>query len=118
VGEVIISNEEWAPFALSQYDEGGYGLTLGDFDDCWEIFEEYDYEPGGYGWHGVAEALIRLRAPHLADKIEFDPEASLFAAYGTDRAALEELARLMKSAMMDEALLRSALESTDPELMD
>lgn len=98
--------------------QNSFSLLLTDFDEGAEVFEESDYDPGGYAWHGVADALIRLRAPHLADKIKFDPESSMFAAYGPNRAALEELAALLKSAMDDHSLLRTALENADPDLMD
>ena len=113
-----MTNEEFAPFSISHYEDGRFGLILDDFGDCYEIFEEAGYESGGYGWHGVADALIRLKAPHLANKIEFNPEASMFAAYGQDRAAIEELGRLLRSAVDDESLLKNALENADPELMD
>lgn len=113
-----MTNQEFAPFSVSQYEDGDWGLTLSEFDDCYEIFDEFGYENGGYGWHGVAEALIRLKAPHLAKKIEFDPEASMFAAHAKKRDDLEELARLLRAAIDDEALLRTALENADPELMD
>lgn len=108
---------DFAPFSFAEH-EGRFCLMLTEFDACYEIFEEAGYESGGYGWHGVSEALIRLRAPHLAKKIQFDPEASMFVAYGKDRAALEELARLLIRAMNDESLLREALENADAELMD
>jgi hypothetical protein len=113
-----MTNQEFAPFSISHYEDGRFGLILGDFDDCYEIFDEFGYENGGYGWHGVAEALIRLKAPHLAKKIKFDPEASMFAAHAKKRDDVEELARLLRAAIDDESLLRSALENADPELMD
>ena len=110
-------NNQFVPLRLVE-NEDSFNLYLDEFDQCAEVFEEMDYDGGGYGWHGVADAIIRLNAPHLAGKIEFDPEASLFVAYGPDRAAIEELARLLKSAIDDETLLRTAIENADPELMD
>ena len=112
------ADEEFAPFSVTQYEDGDWGLNLSEFDDCYEIFDEFGYESGGYGWHGVAEALIRLKAPHLAEKINFDPEASMFAAHAKNRQDIEELARLLRAALDDEALLKTALENVDPELMD
>ncbi len=82
------------------------------------MFEKNGYESGGYAWHGVAEAMIRLHAPHLGNKVKFDPESSMFVAYGPDREALEQLAALLKRAMTDEALLQSAIENAIPDLMD
>ena len=108
---------DFMPFLLTE-NEDSFSLLLTEFDACSEIFDEAGYESGGYGWHGVAESLIRLKAPHLAKKINFDPESSMFCAYGDDRAALEELARLLISTMNDESLLKTALENADAELMD
>lgn len=112
-----MSNNEFAPFRLVE-NEDGFNLYLDEFDECAETFDEAGYESGGYGWHGVADALIRLKAPHLKKKIEFDPEASLFVAFSQDRAAIEELGRLLRNAIDDKTLLKTALENADPELMD
>ena len=106
-------SKDITPFRISEH----FSLSLTELDEAAEVFEECGYDGGSYGWHGVADALIRLKAPHLADKLEFDPEASMFAAYGPDRNALEELAVLLKSAMNDHALLKMAIENADPELM-
>jgi hypothetical protein len=72
---------------------------------------------GGYGWHGVADALLRLKAPKLRKLVQFDPEGSMFVAFGKDRAALAQLAKLMLEAMNDPALLKDAIEKADPKLM-
>jgi hypothetical protein len=72
---------------------------------------------GGYGWHGVADALTRLKAPKLKKKVRFDPEAGMFTAHGTDREALVQLAKLMKEAMTDPAVLSEALANVKPGLM-
>jgi len=110
-------NSDFAPFIFSEH-EGNFSLMLTEFDSFAEVFEEAGYDAGGYAWHGVADALIRLHAPYLAKKIQFDPEASMFVAYGKDRTALKELARLLLRTMRDEVLLKTALENADPELMD
>ena len=110
-------NKDITPFIMSAH-ENSFSLLLTEFDAGAEVFEEHGYESGGYGWHGVADALIRLHAPQLADKVKFDPESSMFCAYGPDRAALKALAELLKRAMNEPELLKSALENADPELMD
>lgn len=110
--------DDFAPFRLLDHDEGHTSLLLSEFEPHSAIFEELGYDAGGYAWHGVADALIRMRAKHLRRKVQFDPEASLFAAYGKERAALVELARLLRDAVNDPALLREAIEAADPDLMD
>jgi hypothetical protein len=88
------------------------------FDSWAGTFEELGYDAGGYAWHGVADSLIRLKAPKLRRKIKYDPEAGMFVAYGTDRDALEQLAKLLREAMNDPAVLKDAIEKANPKLMD
>jgi hypothetical protein len=108
--------DDIAPLRLLDGD-GPTSLMLTEFDEWSEAFEDAGYEGGGYGWHGVADALIRLKAPKLKKKVRFDPEASMFVAHGPDRAALVQLAKLMKGAMTDPAVLREALANVKPGLM-
>lgn len=97
--------------------EGSYSLMLTEFDAWHDAFEEAGYEGGGYGWHGVADALIRLKAPKLKKKVQFDPEGGMFVAFGTDRDAIVQLARLLKEALTDPAVLKEALATVNPKLM-
>ena len=69
------------------------------------------------GWHGVADALIRLKAPKLKKKIDFDLEASMFVAFGKDRDALVQLAKLLLEAMAKSEVLMEAIEKANPKLM-
>jgi hypothetical protein len=71
----------------------------------------------GYGWHGVADALVRLKAPKLKRKFDYDPEGSMFVAFGNNRGALAQLARLMLGAMADPAVLKEAIANANPKLM-
>jgi hypothetical protein len=112
----VPEKDDIAPLRLLD-GEGSISLMLTEFDEWAEAFEEAGYEGGGYGWHGVADALIRLKAPKFKKKVRFDPEASMFVAHGPDREALVELARLMKGAMTDPAALREALANVKPGLM-
>jgi hypothetical protein len=50
--------------------EDEYSLTFSDFDPTAAVFEEMGQEGGGYGWHGVVDALVRMQAPELAPKLE------------------------------------------------
>src|SRR4051812_46384145 len=97
--------DEFAPLRLLEAD-GSYTLMLTEFDRWAGTFEEVGQDGGGYGWHAVADALIRLKAPKLKRKVKYDPEASMFVAYGTDRAALVQLAELLLAAMADPAVLK------------
>jgi hypothetical protein len=110
--------EGFSPLALGETSPGNYSLTLTEFDRWASTFEEAGQDGGGYGWVGVADALIRMKAKKLRRRIHYDPEASMFVAFGKDREALVTLARLLLAAMADPAALLEAIENADPELMD
>jgi hypothetical protein len=110
-----MAENEFAPCRLLDNGDGRYSPLLTEFDATASVFEEMGQEGGGYGWHGVVEALVRMKAPGLARKVKYDPEASMFVAYGKNRAALEKVAGLIRAAIQDAALLRQAVENADPE---
>jgi hypothetical protein len=111
-------NDDFAPCRLVEHEGGTFSLVFDDFDATAATFEVMGQEEGGYGWHGVVEALVRMKAPRIAKKLSYDPEASLFAAVSKDRRALATVAGLIRSAMADPQLLREAIENADPELID
>lgn len=108
----------YAPCLLVEHDNGNLSLILVDFDATFETFEEMGYDGGGYAWCGVADWLMRTHAPELATSVKYDPEAGMLSAYGADRATLERLASLIRSAIEDPVLLRKAITNADPEMMD
>ena len=108
-------------FKITKDDDGGFLLSFDDFSASPaidEAFEKAGYEGGGYGWHGVVEALVRMQAPHLASKLDYDPEASSLTISSTSHEALVQVGALMRDAMTDAELLQEALKNVDPELMD
>ncbi len=112
-------SDEFAPLTLIETSPGNFSLLLSEFNPWAETFEEMGYsEAGGYAWHGVADALVRWKAPKLKKKFDYDPEGSMFAAYGNDRDALQQLAKLILEAMADPAILKEAIEKANPDLMD
>jgi hypothetical protein len=52
--------DDFAPCTLVEHDDGTWSLLFTDFDATEEAFEEMGQEGGGYGWHGVVEALVRM----------------------------------------------------------
>jgi hypothetical protein len=107
----------FAPLQLIETTAGNYSLMLTEFDEWAGTFEEMGQDGGGYGWHGVADALVRLRAPKLKKKFDYDPEGSMFVAFGKDKDALTQLARLILTAMADPAVLKEAIAKANPKLM-
>lgn len=110
-----------SPFGLSDIADGEdvtFYLSMSRFDDYEEIFRACGYEGGGYDWEAVARQIIRASAPHLAERIRFDPEGSLFTAYGNDQDALIELATHMKKVMADKESLTATINAADPDWFD
>ncbi|MGW5310633.1 Imm51 family immunity protein [Nocardia thailandica] len=112
----------FAPLVFFEYDHkpGTFCLMLGDGDMTAgaEVFAEAGYEPGGYGWTGVARAALALRAPQLSDRVRFDPEAGMMVAYGTDADALRTLGSYLQEALRDTTVLAGFLAAGDPEWYD
>jgi Immunity protein 51 len=113
-----MSEDEFAPCWLTSHDDGTLSLCFDDFDAAAEVFEEVGYEGGGYGWHGVVEALVAMRASKLKRQLRYDPEASMFCVVSRNRDALRAVAGLIRAAVADPALLREALGRADPEIME
>jgi len=110
-------DNEFAPLKLIETTPGSFSLMLTQFEPWAATFEQMSQEGGGCGWHGVADALIRLMAPKLKKKIDFDSEASMFVAFGKDRDALVQLAKLLLEAMARPEVLMEAIEKAHPKLM-
>ena len=109
--------DDFAPSSLVEHTHAGatsrYSLIFDDFGPCADAFEARGFEAGGYAWHGVIETLVRMEAPELADRIGYDPESSMFAAYGDDRDALLRVAQLIRAVHTDRALLERVLDNVD-----
>ena len=114
-----MADDEFAPCQLGEHD-GDFFLTFDDFEanGAGLVFDEAGFDGGGYGWHGVVEALVKMRVPKLRRKLAYDPEASMFSVSSKDRDALRQVAGLIREAIADPALLREAISKADPEVME
>lgn len=109
----------FAPCQFAENADGGpHSLIFTDFHLADEIFEGLDRDGGGYGWHGVVDALVRLKDPKLVKHLAYDPEASMFVALSKDRDALKQVADLIRSAIDNPKLLKQAIKKANPKLMD
>lgn len=113
-----MAENEFAPCRLDDIENGLYSLSFDEFDLAADVFEAAGWDGGGYGWHGVVDALVRMQAPALESQIDYDPEASLFVALSQNRDALVQVAGLMRDALAAPKLLQEAIANADPELMD
>jgi hypothetical protein len=73
------------------------------------VVRSLGYEPHGYFWAAVARMLVSTDAPDLEGRFSYDPEAGMFCAYGTDRAGLESLAKLLTPVTTDPDQARKAV---------
>lgn len=113
---MLIDDPQLAPCRLLEHGDGTHGLCFDDFEPTLPTFEAVDREGGGYSWHGVVDALVRMRAPHLRRKLSYDPEAGMFVAISKDPDALRQVAALILQARSDEDLLREAIANTSKRL--
>lgn len=61
-----------------------------------DAIAEAGHEPNGYFWEG----LVQYLAPSLAERLELDSEAGMFAAYG-ERSTLEQVQALVEPYIHD-----------------
>lgn len=111
--------DEFTPCRFMELD-GKFHLAFDDFDanDAGLVFDEAGFDGGGYGWHGVVEALVGMRAPKIRRKLRYDPEAGMFSVSSKDRDALRQVAGLIREAVAEPSLLREAISKADPEVME
>ena len=83
--------------------------AAGTTDDRTEaLFDERRLQGGGYTWQGIVTALIQLHAPELLGQLRvLDAEADNMYAYCSDRAVLERVASLVRSAIADQKVART-----------
>ncbi len=114
-----MADNEFSPSRFMEY-EGSFVLSFDAFDanGAGGLFEEAGYEGGGYAWEGVVQTLVKMRAPKLAKKLSYDPEASMFSVNSPDRDAIRQVAALIREAIDNPALLREAIANADPDVMD
>jgi hypothetical protein len=117
--------DEFEPAQLVTHEnsDNRYSLILDPYGPIYlttgSVFEAHGLdESGGYAWHGVVDALVRMRAPEIVDRVKYDPESGMFAAYGNDRDALLRVAQLIREVQHDPDLLEKAIADADPELLD
>ncbi|MEV4629190.1 Imm51 family immunity protein [Micromonospora sp. NPDC049523] len=103
-----------SPMRLHELTPGKFSLLLNagttDVDD---VVAELGHEPNGYFWEGVAQLLVSNEAPTLEGRFAYDPEGGMFVAYGTDKAALEELATRMTVVATDPERIRQLVADAE-----
>jgi hypothetical protein len=106
------------PFVLAETSPGRYSLLLSTFDAAAPAFETSGIDAGGYAWEGVARYVVENDAAALGERIQFDPEASMFCAYGDDRAGLEDLGKRLSTLYHDLPRLTEMVKTIGPAGFD
>ena len=100
--------ERIKPFFMSEY-EGTFSVCpdAGDgyLEEVFETRADEGFKGSGYDWESLARVFIEEKCPELSAKINFDPEAGMFAAYSKDKDAVIEFITKFKAACDDKELI-------------
>lgn len=96
-----------APFFWVEHESSAsVCLNVGEYlQEVFDIRADEGFEGSGYDWASLAQVYLDEKKPHLVEKVDFDPEGSMFCAYSKDAGALEEFICGFKAACEDKALI-------------
>ena len=106
------------PFELIETTPGKFSLLLSEFEPAAEVFEEAGVDGGGYAWAAVARHVVENEATELEEIVDFDPESSMFCAFGEDRAALTKLGVQLAQLFRDKRRLAKIIDAIGPRSFD
>ena len=97
------------PCKLVKLDGGRHSIIFTAFD----LVEHHlkGREPTGYAIEALVKRKLRASDPAALRAVRFDPESSMFSAYGKDRGALEATARVLR-ALSDVSEESARVETT------
>lgn len=74
-------------------------LTVGEYlQEVFDTREDEGFEGNGYDWGSLAQVFLNEKCPELQEKIDFDPEGSMFVAYSENKEALIDFISKFKEA--------------------
>jgi hypothetical protein len=95
------------PITVFEFAPGQHNITMyAGTTDVDDVISELGHEPNGYFWEGIVQLLVSTEATALKGRFEMDPEAGAFVAYGSDAAALKDLAVRLQAVASDGDRLR------------
>ena len=99
--------QEIAPFFWVAHNESAsVCLDVGSYlQDVFDTRADEGFEGSGYDWSSLAQVFLNEKCEGLKDKVDFDPEGSMFCAYAKDKEALADFIRQFKQACEDKALI-------------
>ncbi|MDO4895784.1 MAG: immunity 51 family protein [Moraxella sp.] len=101
-------NTQIRPFKWVEHDHS-VSVIMNDVGDYQQfVFDsraDEGFEGSGYDWQSLAVVFLNEKMPHLADKIHFDSESSMFCAYSQNNNALKEFIVAFKNACENDELI-------------
>ena len=99
--------KEIAPFGWVELEKSvSVCLNAGEYlQEVFNTRANEGFEGSGYDWESLAQVFLAERCSDLQDKIDFDPEASMFCAYSKDKDALADFILQFKKACEDRSLI-------------
>ena len=99
--------KEITPFFWEEHEESAsVCLNVGEY--LQEIFDtraDEGFEGNGYDWGSLAQVFLDEQCSDLREKIDFDPEGSMFCAYSKDKNALADFILRFKKPCEDKPLI-------------
>jgi hypothetical protein len=98
-------------------DDGRFCLTIMDADEStYALFDERELQGGGYTWEGIVRSLVDMHMPDALPKLDIGAEADNMYIYTKDKQLLEDVAKLVRSAIADQDLLIAAIDHAGEDL--
>ncbi len=110
--KTAVDKAAFLPGVLVEHEGGKYSVVYTSFPALDPEAEARGIQGGGYTWHGLVVHLMKEQAPSHLDRVAFDPEASMFCAYGNDLEALGSVAKAL-AHLEDEELRKKLLATVD-----
>lgn len=81
-------------------------LSVGEYlQEIFDTRKDEGFEGNGYDWASLAQVFLDEKCSDLQEKIDFDPEGSMFCAYSEDKDALADFILRFKQACEDKKLI-------------
>lgn len=84
--------EKIKPFFWVEHDTScSVCLSVGEYlQEIFDTREDDGFEGNGYDWASLAQVFLDEKCSELQEKVDFDPEGSMFVAYSEDKDSLVE----------------------------
>lgn len=110
-------NYDWSPCKIVDFGDS-YSLLFSKFEKSDEFLVGKGFHGGGYTWHGIVDALIRLHAPETASKLAYDPEGSMFVVRSADLEAMKMVQQWIRKADGNQEVLQQAIDAANPDIIE